>query len=146
MAGEYCYSHHRGVYLSMKLFVITPHYSDPSFTNKRELLIEIADKYGIEVIFGSNRGSETDVDESLVLLENAELVIADLSLERPSCYYEIGFAQSKNKSVYLIASVGTEIHQVRSKNKVQFYESLSSYRELITEFFSRIASNSNRLQ
>jgi len=141
MAGEYCYSHRRGGYSSMKLFVVAPHYSDPNFTGKRGLLIEIADKYGIEVIFGSNEGSETDVDESLALLENADLVLADLSLERPSCYYEVGFAQSKNKLVYLIANIGTEIHQVRSKNKVQFYESLSDYRELINEFFSRIASS-----
>ena len=125
----------------MNLFVVTPHYSDPNFDSKKNLLIEIGDKYGIEVIFGSNRGSETDVDESLALLENADLVLADLSLERPSCYFEVGFAQSRNKLVYLIAIVGTEIHQVRSKNKVQFYENMSNYKELIDELFSRIASS-----
>ena len=124
----------------MKLFVVTPHYSDPNFTSKKKLLIEIGDKYGIEVIFGSNKGSETDVNESLALLESADLVLADLSLERPSCYYEVGFAQSKNKSVYLIANVGTEIHQVRSKDKIQVYENLSNYEELIDKFFQELHS------
>ncbi|WP_103667514.1 hypothetical protein [Pseudanabaena sp. BC1403] len=124
----------------MKLFVVTPHYSDPNFTSKKNLLIKIGHKYGIEVIFGLNKGSETDVNESIALLESSDLVLADLSLERPSCYYEVGFAQSINKSVYLIAHIGTEIHQVRSKDKVRVYENLSDYEDLIDGFFQELYS------
>lgn len=120
----------------MKVFIITPHYSDPEFEKKRDLLLKIASDYHVEALYGSNRGFEADVDESLTLLENADSILADLSLERPSCYFEVGFAQSKNKLVHLIARVGTEIHQVRSRNKVQLYESLSDYEQLLNSFFN----------
>lgn len=122
----------------MKIFIITPHYSDLEFKKKRELLLKIASNYNVEVLYGSNRGFETDVDESIALLESADSVLADLSLERPSCYFEVGFAQSQNKLVHLIAKLGTEIHQVRSRNKVHFYKSLSDYEQLLNNFFSNI--------
>lgn len=122
----------------MKVFVITPHYSDPEFEKKRELLISVARNYNLDVLYGSNKGFEEDIDKSLHLLQSADFILADLSLERPSCYFEVGFAQSKNKSVHLIAKLGTEIHQVRSRKNVQFYESLSDYEKLLNSFFSNL--------
>lgn len=125
----------------MKLFVVTPHYSDPSFSVKRELIVKIATMYNIEVLFGSNEGSEASIDESLTLMESADLVLADLSLERPSCYYEVGFAQAKNKLVHLIATLDTVIHQVRLRNKIHFYKDLFDYEELIDRFLSTFTTH-----
>jgi hypothetical protein len=124
----------------MKLFIITPQYCDPTFDDKKEVLVRLACKFEIKILFGYNTGKEDDIDESIALLENADFVLADLSLARPSCYYEIGFAQSRNKSVYLISTIDTEIHQVRFKSKICFYKKLDDYEELINFLFSKIAS------
>ncbi len=124
----------------MKLFVIIPQYLDSTFESKKAILIRAACKYEIKIFFGYNTGDENDIDESITLLENADFVIADLSLARPSCYYEVGFAQSKNKQIYLMAAVGTEIHQVRSKNEIYFYKCLDEYEELIDILLSKIVS------
>lgn len=40
----------------------------------------------------------------------AEYVIADLSYERPNCYYELGYAHALNKKIILTASSDTKIH------------------------------------
>ncbi len=42
-------------------------------------------------------------------IENAAFVIADISEERPSVYYEVGFAVARNKDVLLLAREGVVI-------------------------------------
>jgi nucleoside 2-deoxyribosyltransferase len=129
----------------MKVFIIIPQYLDPTFDTKKAILIRSADKYEIKIFFGYNTGNENDINESINLLENADFVVADLSLARPSCYYEVGFAQSKNKQIYLMASIGTEIHQVKSKNEILFYKSLDEYEKLIDILLSKMVSSYNHL-
>lgn len=43
-------------------------------------------------------------------IELAEYVIADLSYERPNCYYELGYAHALKKKIILTASHDTTIH------------------------------------
>ena len=60
------------------------------------------------------------------------MVVADLTLERPSCYYEVGLAQALNRQVVLVAERGTPIHQAHDRDKVIFYDSLDDLSAKLT--------------
>lgn len=59
------------------------------------------------------------------MLESASLVLADLTHERPSCYFELGYAEALDVEVRLIAETGTVIHQTSHKSNVAWYDSLT---------------------
>lgn len=54
----------------------------------------------------------------------AEYIIADLTFERPNCYYEIGYAHALDKKVILTARKGTFVHFDISSLNVLFYSSM----------------------
>jgi hypothetical protein len=64
-------------------------------------------------------------------LAGAMFVLADLTLERPSCYYELGLAEALGLPVRLVAEFGTAIHQSAERDKVQYYRSLSDLETVV---------------
>lgn len=62
----------------------------------------------------------------------AEYVIADLSYERPNCYYELGYAHALNKKIILTASYDTKIHFDVSGFHVCKYKSVRELDEKIS--------------
>ena len=66
-------------------------------------------------------------------LTNAEFVLADLSLERPSCYYEVGVAEALGKPVYLIAQSSTNIHQTGMRDKVRYYSDSDDLKSVVID-------------
>ena len=64
-------------------------------------------------------------------MKTATLVIADLSLERPSCYYELGLAQSLGVPTLVLAASGTRIHQLADRENVLFYVDLKQLETLV---------------
>lgn len=119
--------------LNMSFFVITPHSSDPSFNIKKQIVEELAVSHKAKVYFGSksDNGEFLAADKVMNLYRTIDLFIADLSYERPSCYFEVGFVQALGKKVHLLAVQGTEIHQVFDRYQVKFYQDLAEYRQLI---------------
>src|ERR1700730_3508453 len=73
--------------------------------------------------------SASITNEIVSRIEAAKLIVADLTHERPNCYYEVGYAQAKGKKVIFTAR---EDHDPRKPNrnpsdpKVHF--DLDSYR------------------
>ncbi|NIV93081.1 hypothetical protein GWN42_09835, partial [candidate division KSB1 bacterium] len=99
----------------MYVYVIMPVGSDPKYSNKRDIIKKVAKEVNIDVYIPSGVNNPLDMDFTIEKLKNAKSVIADLSFERPSCYYELGIAQAFGKRVFLLAEEGTRIHQ--SKNR-----------------------------
>lgn len=62
----------------------------------------------------------------------AEYVIADLTYERPNCYYELGYAHALNKKIILTASQDTNIHFDVSGYHVCKYKSVKELDEKIS--------------
>src|SRR5437868_14453810 len=98
----------------MPFYVIMPVGADKQFHEKKAILQNIAHKNNLHAYFPFDRTDNRsfDINSTLSVLRNSDFVLADLSLERPSCYYELGLAQALSKDVYLIAACGTDIHQI----------------------------------
>jgi hypothetical protein len=114
-------------------YVICPVGADSGFTAKKEILESSAREYGLEPFFPLEKHRGLSVREAKSDMEAAEFVLADLSFERPSCYFEIGLAQAAGLPISLIAATGTRIHQVgdSGESDVTFYSGLEEYHSAV---------------
>ena len=123
-----------------KLYVIMPIASDSQSATKRQIIENVAAIAGFDVKFpmdllrtgGSHDGFSATLDE----LRHSDLVMADLSLERPSCYYELGLAEAVGANVALIALAGTDIHQAAARHRDSYNATLEEYRDLIASLLA----------
>ena len=69
------------------------------------------------------------IDRIVDGIRGAEFVIADLSLERPNVYLEVGFAWGLNKPVILVAKEGQRLHFDLSHHKCLFYRTIGKLSE-----------------
>ena len=116
--------------MSKYFYVIMPLTSDPDSAAKQNILHFEGRNHGVEPYFPFDHMTGT-LSAVLSDIKNACFVFADLTCERPSCYYEIGLADALAKPVILVAKKGTRIHQVYGH--VRFYESISHYASLVLD-------------
>jgi hypothetical protein len=64
-------------------------------------------------------------------IRNAKFVVADLSLEKPNVYLEVGYAWGMNKPVLLVAKEGQRLHFDVSHHKCLFYKKIGQLAELL---------------
>lgn len=114
------------------IYFITPVGSDPQYQLKRELLAQVSKAAGREFYFPLERHSGFSLDTARTDMGNASLVIADLTLERPSCYFELGIAEAVGVPVFIIAAVGTTLHQTAKPDSVLLYADIGQYREIVS--------------
>lgn len=119
------------------VFFIGPVSSDPLFRKKQIIVQEVASQYQLKVFLPLNAAAEHRLGEIIPTIRSAEFVLVDLSLERPSCYYELGVAQALGSTVEVIAEDGTRIHQLENRNVVQFYNGLDNYAALLRTIFEK---------
>jgi len=124
------------------LQVILPIGSDPNPARRREAIATGAlasnyaatfPEYGLDKPFSVTRA------RSEILASQA--VLADLTLSRPSCYYEVGLAQALHSHVILIAEEGTVVHQVGDRDRVVFYDSIESLSACLREVLGALQGN-----
>jgi hypothetical protein len=71
------------------------------------------------------------VDRIMDGIKNAQFVVADLTMERPNVYLEVGFAWGTNKPVILVAREGQRLHFDLSHHKCLFYKNISKLAEAL---------------
>lgn len=103
------------------IYFIMPVGSDPQYQRKRELLRRVSFDTGRDFFFPLERQESFSLEATRTHITNASLVIADLSLERPSCYFELGMALGLRISVCIIAATGTVLHQTATSEPVLFF-------------------------
>ena len=75
-------------------------------------------------------------DAVLQKVQEAELLICDLTDERPNVYFELGYARGVDKTVILTAKQGTKVHFDVRHYRVIFYSSPTQLKKrLQREFF-----------
>ena len=118
----------------MYFYVIMPVGADKRFTEKKRIIQKVAQEKNLVPYFPFDRNGNIsfDITSTLSSLKDAEFVLADLSRERPSCYFELGLAQAVGKDVYLVAEQGTDIHQAHGRNSTRFYGGLQNYEQVIS--------------
>src|SRR4051794_30770916 len=96
--------------------------SDHAYVKKRDILDEVLarrERLG-HFPLEKRRGGGFELEEALADMRDARVIIADLGLERPSCYFEVGLAQGAGLHVRIIAPTGTDIHQVGGRDSVEY--------------------------
>lgn len=82
-----------------------------------------------------NVGAGFVVREISELIERAEFLICDLTLERPNVYYELGYAHgvgNEGAEILLIAREGTTLHFNIAPLRVQYYRSTKHLRSIVS--------------
>jgi hypothetical protein len=106
--------------------VIMPVGSDPFAAAKKATIAKIVRDAGLEARFPDYLPHRPTfaLSEMIDEIRGADCIIADLSRERPSCYYELGIAEAVGKSVHLVAEAGTPIHQSATRSLIRYYADL----------------------
>jgi hypothetical protein len=107
--------------------------SDPNAAAKRLLIEQLADRYGVSARFSEydNTIGIFDLEKFKDDLNSACFVLVDLSLERPSCYYELGVVEALDRPVELVAEDNTPIHQAAGRAKLTYYRDLGTLAHLL---------------
>lgn len=118
------------------VYVIMPVSVDILAEKKKEILGRRAKDGNLTVHFpmdhvGFQLDSGDVLSRTVSKMAGAVLVIADLSFERPSCYYELGLAEASGANVAPIALTGSDIHQSANRGRVSYYSDLASYERVI---------------
>jgi nucleoside 2-deoxyribosyltransferase len=121
-----------------RIYYISPVGADPGYANKRQVLARIASSRDVTFFFPLDRHQSFSVSMALNDLRASQLVVADLSLARPSCYFEVGLAQATGTPVALIAEAGTVLHQAGGTERVVTYADLASYQAAVEQALSHL--------
>lgn len=113
--------------------VIMPVGSDTRSMARWNSIESAARHCGFAAVIGPYR-DPIDLDETAALMRSAKVVVADLTLERPSCYYELAVAETVKAPLIVIAERGTRIHQTQNQEHVLFYEFSELEHTLIAAF------------
>jgi nucleoside 2-deoxyribosyltransferase len=71
------------------------------------------------------------VDRIMDGIRAAHFVVADLTLERPNVYLEVGYAWGLNKPVILLAREGQRLHFDLSHHKCLFYTRIGKLADVL---------------
>jgi nucleoside 2-deoxyribosyltransferase len=125
----------------VRVQTILPGTVDPQVVAKRKIWINAARRHGVEVILPPlpPHVSEFDLRAALSGLRACQLVVADLSFERPSCYFELGLAQALGVPVVVLSVRSTLPHQHGPALGEYCYESLDDYEEVVDKTLSSTA-------
>jgi hypothetical protein len=114
-------------------FVIMP--IDPAKPELEDVLgaiKEACNSFGVKA-YRADEIEHQDRITNVILNEirDCDILIADLSHERPNVYYEIGYAHALNKKPILYRRQGTRLHFDLSVHNVPEYRNITDLRELL---------------
>jgi hypothetical protein len=115
----------------------------PELEDVYQTIKEVCVTYGIKA-YRVDEIEHQDRITDLILSEikSCEFLIADLSLERPNVYYEIGYAHALNKRPILFRKKETKLHFDLSVHNVPEYRNITELRGLLNKRLEAILGRS----
>jgi len=114
----------------------------PETEDVYDLYKECFDKFGIKAIRADEIEHEDIITDRIIEeIKTSEFLLGDLSYERPSVYYEIGFAHSLGRRVILYRKKDTHIHFDLAAYNCPEYKGLRELRELLLK---RLENTTNK--
>lgn len=111
----------------------------PGLQDVYETIKEVFKVFGVRA-YRADEIQHQDRITDVILNEigSCEYVIADLSLERPNVYYEIGYAHAKGKKPILVRASGTNLHFDLSVHNVPEYQNMKELRDILRKRLTAI--------
>jgi hypothetical protein len=92
-------------------FFICPFGDDEIDHNYRFVIKPIVEKFGYQIARVDEISHSIQIpDKILQCISQSTFVVADLTLSRPNCYYEVGYAHALAKPAIILAKTGTDRH------------------------------------
>ncbi len=121
-----------------EVIVIMPVGSDPAHASRAAAISTGLTRANLKPSLPSYDAADPQFSLAAFFIElrAAYAVLADLTGERPSCYFELGFAEALGKPTKLFATEGTTIHQSSHRDEILFYRTMDELQDLVATAFS----------
>lgn len=116
------------------IFVIMSY--DPTMEPVFDAIKSAARRVGMEAERVKDIKRDFPVTEKILeQIDSAQLVVADLTHERPNVYFELGYARGKAKTVVTLLKQGSKAHvDVRGWNYLEYIDSRPLEEDLVERF------------
>jgi len=113
----------------------------PELEDVHSAIVEVCERFGFSAVRADDiQHDERITDIILDKIRTSEIVIADLTGERPNVYYEIGHAHAMRKQPILIRRKGSPLHFDLAVHNVREYRNLTELRAILSKRLSSVHS------